>query len=65
MTIISNEKNKTLSPCIRNCCLDANDICVGCYRNINEIMGWREKSDTQKKAILIRCKQRKSQFTAG
>ncbi|MGB0915594.1 MAG: DUF1289 domain-containing protein, partial [Crocinitomicaceae bacterium] len=23
------------SPCIRNCCLNQKDICVGCFRHIN------------------------------
>lgn len=62
MKITSNVNNKELSPCVRNCCLDENDVCVGCYRSLSEIMGWREKSDSQIKVILARCEQRKNQF---
>jgi predicted Fe-S protein YdhL (DUF1289 family) len=53
------ENKKELSPCVRNCCLDQNDICVGCYRHLSEIIGWRDKSETQKKEILACCNQRK------
>jgi predicted Fe-S protein YdhL (DUF1289 family) len=63
MTIISNVNNKKLSPCVRNCCLDKNDICIGCYRSLSEIIGWREKSDDQIKKILARCEQRKIQLS--
>ncbi|MCI2284581.1 DUF1289 domain-containing protein [Colwellia sp. MSW7] len=38
---------------------DQNDICVGCYRHLSEIIGWRDKSETQKKEILACCNQRK------
>jgi predicted Fe-S protein YdhL (DUF1289 family) len=62
MMIISNVNNKELSPCIRNCGLDENDICVGCNRSISEIMGWRDIPDSQKKVILARCSQRKVNF---
>lgn len=64
MTIILNEnKNKVLSPCIKSCCLDGNDICVGCYRSLSEIVGWRDKSKSQKVDILARCEQRKNQIS--
>ena len=62
MTTTSNIINtKELSPCVRNCCLDGNDICVGCYRHLSEIVGWRDKSESQKKAILVRSEQRQNQ----
>ncbi len=47
------------SPCIRNCCLDENDICVGCFRSIDEIMHWSRSSDAEKKEVLIRADVRK------
>lgn len=44
---------KTL--CVRDCCLDENDICLGCYRHLDEITGWhnmslKERASTQKVA---------------
>ena len=49
------------SPCIKNCCLDTNDICIGCFRQLDEIMLWG-KSDTsneQKQQILANINERK------
>lgn len=43
------------SPCIRNCTLDDEDICLGCGRTIGEIMEWSNASDARKleiKALL-------------
>ena len=50
-----NETDNVPSPCIRKCCLDANDRCVGCYRTMSEIIGWRDKTVMQKKAIITRA----------
>lgn len=52
------------SPCIRNCCLDDNDICMGCLRTVEEIMLWGGSGIVQKKKILeniiLRRKKRES-----
>ncbi len=47
------------SPCIRNCCLDEKDICIGCFRTMNEIMQWREVNEQEKRVILARVQKRK------
>ncbi|WP_080928293.1 DUF1289 domain-containing protein [Pseudoalteromonas luteoviolacea] len=49
------------SPCIRNCCLDDQDICVGCLRSIDEIIGWSNKSTQEKQTILERCELRRQE----
>ena len=28
------------SPCVRDCCLGEDDICLGCFRTIDEITSW-------------------------
>ena len=48
------------SPCVRNCCLDQDDICLGCFRHLNEIIAWSSASAQDKKAILQRCAQRRA-----
>ncbi|MEP2652983.1 MAG: DUF1289 domain-containing protein [Paraglaciecola sp.] len=57
-------KNKTelsiASPCIGNCCLDEQDMCVGCFRLIDEILIWGQADDHRKKQILQLCEQRKT-----
>jgi len=47
------------SPCIRNCCLDKNDVCLGCGRTVEEITRWGEAGDEEKRKILIAAKKRK------
>ncbi len=47
------------SPCIRRCCLDDSDICVGCKRTLAEICAWSAADNAEKKRILARCEQRK------
>lgn len=49
----------TQSPCVRNCCLDKEDFCVGCSRHINEIVGWNKLSEQEKARIIRLCKSRK------
>jgi predicted Fe-S protein YdhL (DUF1289 family) len=51
------------SPCIRQCCLDDSDICVGCFRHINEITGWQKLSEQEQGVIVSRCdNKRKDQL---
>jgi len=49
------------SPCVRNCCLNEQDICLGCFRHIDEIMAWRQLDVKEKKAVLNQCQQREEQ----
>ncbi len=43
------------SPCTNVCTLDDDDICLGCYRNIDEICAWRAADETERRAILERA----------
>jgi len=51
------------SPCVRNCCLDEHDICLGCCRTLDEIKSWQSLSEQEKQAVLNVCKQRQQQRT--
>lgn len=50
------------SPCIRNCCLDDDDICMGCFRHVNEITAWQAMSAHDRGEVLERCHTRKRQY---
>ena len=50
------------SPCVRNCCLDDSDICLGCFRHLNEITSWSGFDDEQKKQVLTLATQRKNNY---
>ena len=51
--------NSVLSPCIRQCCLDENDICLGCFRVLAEITGWQRAGDPQRLLILQAVEKRR------
>jgi uncharacterized protein len=53
-------KQLLASPCIRNCCLNEVDICLGCYRSLVEITQWGPASDAHKASILAAAISRKT-----
>jgi len=55
---MSSDTKKIESPCIRNCCLDENDICLGCFRSVSEITDWGQASNKRRNVILLNAKKR-------
>ena len=47
------------SPCIRNCCLDDEDVCLGCFRTVEDIICWADSSENEKLQILHVAEKRK------
>ncbi len=47
------------SPCVRNCCLDQHDVCIGCGRTLEEIIRWGDAVDKEKFQILVDAEKRK------
>ncbi|MCW9048651.1 MAG: DUF1289 domain-containing protein [Gammaproteobacteria bacterium] len=50
--------DKVESPCLRNCCLDKKDVCIGCGRTLNEIKGWQAATKSEKIDILEKSAKR-------
>lgn len=48
-----------VSPCIRNCCLNDNDQCLGCFRALDEIKSWFSLANSEKQQVLESCQQRR------
>jgi predicted Fe-S protein YdhL (DUF1289 family) len=48
------------APCIRNCCLDPQDICMGCGRTLAEIRDWHGLDSDQRRAVLTRAATRRA-----
>lgn len=46
------------SPCCRNCCLNHDDICIGCGRSLIEITGWTKLNQSEKLAVIELAHQR-------
>lgn len=65
MEDLSASPDSVTSPCVRNCCLDDQDICLGCYRSITEITGWSAADNHQRNEILKRCELRREQRKCG
>jgi predicted Fe-S protein YdhL (DUF1289 family) len=47
------------SPCIRNCCLDDDLTCLGCFRSLEEIKEWGVVDNQRRLAILQNARQRR------
>ncbi|MCG8624766.1 MAG: DUF1289 domain-containing protein [Proteobacteria bacterium] len=54
------------SPCISVCALDpATGLCLGCYRNRQEIKAWRGMSVAEQKAMLPCLHARRAALGGG
>lgn len=58
--IVSDEAGPP-SPCVRDCCLDEQDVCLGCGRHVDEILRWRESTASEREAILANALRRKEE----
>ncbi|WP_246058456.1 DUF1289 domain-containing protein [Litorilituus lipolyticus] len=51
--------NNVQSPCVRNCCLNEQDICLGCFRSLEEIKQWGLATNQEKQTIVSQANSRK------
>ena len=47
------------SPCIDNCCLNDEKICLGCFRSIVEISQWSQMNDGMRLDVLQKAEKRR------
>lgn len=47
------------SPCVRNCCLNDDDICLGCFRSLVEITRWSQGDDQERRETLEKAELRR------
>jgi len=52
------------SPCVRNCCLDEQEVCLGCGRSLEEIKIWSEAGDAERLRILGQAARRRAEREA-
>jgi predicted Fe-S protein YdhL (DUF1289 family) len=50
------------SPCVRNCCLDDDLTCLGCFRSLEEIKEWGIVDHQRRRIILQNAKRRKEAY---
>jgi len=62
MNIRNDQTNSAVkSPCVRNCCLDKNDICMGCFRSLDEITQWAVVDEDTRLQYVNNSNGRKNQ----
>ncbi|OMH32821.1 DUF1289 domain-containing protein [Motiliproteus sp. MSK22-1] len=59
-----NNSEDIASPCVRHCCLDGNDTCLGCFRQLSEITGWYEADRSTRLKILEKAAERRKAHEA-
>jgi len=59
-----NQPSFLPSPCIRKCGLDEREICRGCFRSIDEIIGWESMNSEERQQTLENCRQRRERRAA-
>ena len=48
------------SPCVEVCRMDsAEDVCVGCWRTLDEIARWRDMNDAEREVVLFALAKRR------
>lgn len=56
---MNDEQARVASPCTGNCCLDTQDICLGCFRTLQEITAWGGADAAERKNIVQAAAQRR------
>lgn len=46
-------------PCIKKCCLNEEEICLGCFRTFNDMRLWNKASIEEKKEMMEIAERRK------
>ena len=49
-------------PCIRKCCLDENDVCMGCFRTFSDMKVWHKATLKEKNKMLLEANKRKEEY---
>ena len=49
------------NPCVRNCCLDDGNVCLGCGRKLAEILEWHHADPERRGQILQSASHRIAQ----
>ena len=57
----TERSQRIVSPCL-NVCKVENDMCIGCFRTLDEISSWIKLSDEKRTKIMKSLKKRGSQI---
>ncbi|HME39171.1 MAG TPA: DUF1289 domain-containing protein [Steroidobacteraceae bacterium] len=59
---MSDVDGSAQSPCIRNCCLDDDLTCLGCFRSLDEIKEWGVVDGHRRRVILQNAERRRQAY---
>jgi len=62
--IPTSDQSTPASPCVRDCCLDEAEVCMGCGRSLQEILRWHAAPHEEREAILAAAKLRLEEHRA-
>jgi len=48
-------------PCIKRCCLNEEEICLGCFRTFNDMLLWNKATIEEKQEMLRIAEKRKKE----
>lgn len=48
------------SPCTRVCTLRADQVCVGCFRHVSEIVAWLTLTPAEQQAVIAAAARRRA-----
>jgi len=61
--MLQHSKSSINSPCNGFCKLDKlSEFCLGCFRNINEIINWQILTDKEKAEVINNLETRKKKL---
>ena len=60
--LINLNEDQLSSPCVRQCCLNNDDICLGCFRSLEEIRNWTEVDEQTRQRFLTNAKCREKDY---
>ena len=52
------KKQRVPNPCVNLCSLNGDNICIGCYRTIDEVGAWGRLNDEERLRVLENCEMR-------
>ena len=58
---MSSQIEPVQSPCVGNCCLDDHDICLGCFRELEEIKVWSSVDNNSSRDLILANARRREQ----
>ena len=56
---MNQTENIVQSPCIENCCLNGDNVCMGCFRSLGEIAQWQQMDDKMRREVLHKAESRR------